>query len=202
MAICAVLILLPCHQLPSMEAFVNCSFSFNKCNKAVAFAKRINGLKCNAFYVSLFTHNNLLLVDTKCCAKFFLPSTLFMLIRGYSDVSIIRWPIRLSANYQGIRWPKWKPQYVQGKSRQASCVPPKALTLPSNAFHILLFIYLRTANDGRPRPKEVIGNAKVNKNRDARRPVAMGGNLGALPPKISFVPPKILLHSEKFVLSI
>jgi len=31
-----------------------------------------------------------------------------------------------------------------------------------------LFIYLKTANDGRPRPEEGIGNAKVNKNRDAR----------------------------------
>jgi len=31
----------------------------------------------------------------------------------------------------------------------------------------VVFIYLRTADDGRPRPEEVIGNAKVNKNRDA-----------------------------------
>jgi len=28
------------------------------------------------------------------------------------------------------------------------------------------FIYLQTASDGRPRPEEIIGNAKVNKNRD------------------------------------
>jgi len=27
-----------------------------------------------------------------------------------------------------------------------------------------LFIYYQTANDGRPRPEQVIGNAKVNKN--------------------------------------
>jgi len=30
-----------------------------------------------------------------------------------------------------------------------------------------LFIYLLTANDGRPRAEEIIGNAKVNKKREA-----------------------------------
>jgi len=45
--------------------------------------KRTKCLKCNEFYAPLFAHNNFLLVDTKCCAKFILPSTLFMLIRGH-----------------------------------------------------------------------------------------------------------------------
>jgi len=37
-----------------------------------------------------------------------------------------------------------------------------------NKFTNALFIYLQTANDGRPRPEEVIGNLTVNRNRDLR----------------------------------
>jgi len=40
--------------------------------------------------------------------------------------------------------------------------------IKSNNRHLFIyFVYLQTANDGRPRPEEIIGNRKGKQNREA-----------------------------------